>query len=122
MSARPTIIAVVEDDVSMLKGIANLLGVHGFTTELYRSAEQYLADAAVSQATCLLLDIRLSGISGIELNRHLAASGLRLPVIFMTATEDERMKQEALATGCVAYLRKPFLASTLIEAINSAAA
>ena len=115
------IVAVVEDDASMLKGLANLLSVHGFATELYSSAEEYLTCAAESEAVCLLLDIHLGGISGIELTRRLAASGSRLPIIFMTATEDEKLQEEVMAAGCVAYLCKPFLASTLVEALNRAA-
>ena len=104
----------------MLKSLNRLLGTLGFATELYPSAEDYLSRAPGSGAICLLLDIHLGGISGIELERRLAASGSGLPVIFMTATEDEEIEKEAMATGCVAYLHKPFLASALIDALNRA--
>ena len=122
MPATNRTIAVVEDDKSMLKGIANLLSVWGFTTELYSSAEEYLTEASHGEAACLLLDIHLGGMSGIELARRLAASSPHLPVIFMTALEDEKVREEAMATGCVAFLCKPFLATALIEAIDRAAA
>jgi len=121
MSALPKIVAVVEDDASMLKGIERLLGTLGLTTELYLSAEAYLNVAAESAANCLLLDIHLPGMSGIELKRRLVASGSRLPIIFMSSSEDERTQQEAIATGCVAYLQKPFVSSSLIHALNRAA-
>lgn len=121
MSTASPIIAIVEDDASLLKGLARLLETLGFATELYCSAEDYLARVTASNATCLLLDIDLGGLSGIELGRHLAASGSQLPVIFMTALQDEKTQKEAMATGCVAYLQKPFPASALIEALNKAA-
>jgi FixJ family two-component response regulator len=121
MSALPKIVAVVEDDASMLKGIERLLGTLGLTTELYLSAEAYLNVAAESAANCLLLDIHLPGMSGIELKRRLVASGSRLPIIFMSSSEDERTQQEAIATGCVAYLQKPFISSALIHALSRAA-
>jgi len=121
MSALPKIVAVVEDDASMLKGIERLFGTLGLTTELYLSAEAYLNVAAESAANCLLLDIHLPGMSGIELKRRLVASGSRLPIIFMSSSEDERTQQEAIATGCVAYLQKPFISSALIHALSRAA-
>jgi FixJ family two-component response regulator len=115
-----TTVAIVEDDSNMLKGIERLLGVHGFDTEGYPSAEAYLAQAATSKATCLVADIHLSGISGIELGRRVAASGSKLTVIFMTAIDNEYTRKEALMAGCVAYLRKPFPAHMLIDAIGRA--
>jgi FixJ family two-component response regulator len=113
-----TVVAVVEDDVSMLRSVKRLLSALGFATELYDSAETYLHHAKKSAANCLLLDIDLGGISGIELKRRLTASGSRLPVIFMTAIEDERTKNDALAAGCVAFLQKPFAAAALMQALE----
>ena len=97
------IVAVVEDDVSMMTGIERLLWANGFGTETYTSAEAYLERAAASKATCLVVDIHLGGISGIELRRRLAASGSRHAVIFMTAVDNENTRMEAMAAGCVAY-------------------
>ncbi|MGY4502388.1 FixJ family two-component response regulator [Bradyrhizobium sp. GM24.11] len=73
-------------------------------------------------ATCLLLDIHLGGISGIALQRRLAASGSRCPVIFMTASDDEVTRNEAMDAGCIAYLRKPFAQDVLLNAISKAQA
>jgi FixJ family two-component response regulator len=69
-------------------------------------------------ATCLLLDIHLGGISGIELQRRLAASGSKCPVIFMTANDDEGTRDEAVDAGCIAYLRKPFARHALLNAVS----
>ena len=111
------IVAVVEDDANMMKGIERLLSAHGFVTESYVSAEAYLDRAAASKASCLVVDIHLGGMTGIELGRKLTASGSKLAVIFMTAVDSEETQREAIATGCLAYLRKPFPANLLIDAI-----
>ena len=104
----------------MLKGVARLLKAHGFDTEAYTSAEAFLGGAEETMADCLLLDINLGGISGLELQRQLAAAGHKLPIIFMTAVESEIDRKEASEAGCVAYLRKPFPAAQLIAAIGKA--
>ena len=111
-------IAVVEDDPSMLQGLSRLLSAHGFRVLGFTSAESFLDGVAQSEAACLVVDIHLGGISGIDLKRRLIASGSDFPVIFMTAVDTEATRQEAVDAGCVAYLRKPFLAKLLIEAIN----
>jgi FixJ family two-component response regulator len=112
-------IAIVEDDPSMLQGLNRLLSARGYNVEPFSSAELFLEDAANCKATCLLLDIQLGGISGIELKRRLASSGSSLPVIFMTGINSEAVRQEALEVGCVALLKKPFLAKLLIDAIDA---
>jgi FixJ family two-component response regulator len=114
------VIAIVEDDPSMLKGVGRLLSAHGFLTEAYTSAEAFLEHAAATEASCLLLDINLGGISGIELSHRLAAGGSKLPVIFMTAVDSESIQREAALAGCIAYLRKPFPSGQLIDAIGRA--
>lgn len=78
-----------------------------------------MEDAANCKAACLLVDIRLAGISGIDLKRRLASSGSSMPVIFMTGIDNEAVRQEALDLGCVAFLKKPFLAKLLIDAIDA---
>jgi FixJ family two-component response regulator len=118
MSIRRKVVAVVDDDPAMLKAIERLLNAKGFDVEVFSSAEAFLDNAATSVAGCLVLDIHLDGMSGIELRRRLAASGSRLPVIFMTAVNEEATRKEAVAAGCIAYLRKPFPAHLLIEAID----
>jgi FixJ family two-component response regulator len=112
-------IAVVDDNPSMLQGLNRLLSAHGFRVRTFASAESFLESFAECEADCLLLDIRLGGgISGIDLQRRLTSSGSELPVIMMTAIDNEVTRQEAFDAGCVAYLRKPFLAKLLIDAIG----
>ena len=121
MLKRRKIVAVIDDDPSMLRAAENLLDAHGFATKVFASAEEFLARGVATQVDCLLLDIHLGGMSGIELRRQLKVSGSGLPVIFMTALDDEAMRSQALKEGCVALLRKPFQARQLIDAIGKAA-
>ena len=118
MDNRMRTIAIIDDNPSMLKGLDRLLSAHGFRVQTFTSAELFLERFAECKADCLLLDIHLGGISGIDLQRRLTSSGTDLPVIFMTAIDNEATRQEAFDAGCVAYLRKPFLANLLIDAIN----
>jgi len=114
-------IAVVDDDASMLKGIERLLGAHGFATKVFASAEAFLDLDGAADVDCLLVDIHLGGMSGIELRHQLKASDCKLPVIFMTAFDDEATRMQAQSAGCVAFLHKPFVANLLIAAIEQAA-
>src|SRR5262245_1771272 len=115
-----TIVAVVDDDPSMLDAAETLLNAQGFTAMVFASAEEFLDRGAVTQVDCLLLDIHLGGMSGLELRRRLRRSGSMLPVIFMTALDDEAVREQALKTDCVAFLRKPFEARQMIAAIKRA--
>ena len=119
--ARPTVVIVVDDNAGLLKSVARLLAHHGIDSRTFASAEALLESDSVQTATCLLLDIHLGGISGIELQRRLAASGSKWPVIFMTAS-DEATRNEAMDAGCIAYLRKPFAGQVLLDAIGKAVA
>jgi FixJ family two-component response regulator len=114
-------IAIVDDNPSLLQGLSRLLSAHGFRVRTFASAELFLEDIAKCEADCLLLDIHLAGISGIDLQRQLTSSGTDLPVIFMTGIDNAATRQEAFDAGCVAYLKKPFLAKLLIDAINGVA-
>ena len=118
--ARPTVVIVVDDNEGVLKSVARLLAHHGIDGRTFASAEALLESDSVQTATCLLIDIHLGGISGIELQRRLAVSGSKCPVIFMTANDDEATRKEAVGAGCIAYLRKPFASPVLLDAIRKA--
>lgn len=120
MPAWQKVVAVVDDDASMLGATRDLLEVHGFATRIFASAEEFLDSGAAAEVNCLLLDIQLGGISGIELRRRLKVSASELPVIFMTALDDEGTRAEAHKAGCVAFLRKPYSKRELIDAIEKA--
>ncbi|WOH74041.1 response regulator [Bradyrhizobium sp. NDS-1] len=111
-------IAVVDDNPSMLQGLNRLLSAYGFRVLTFASAESFLEADAGCAADCLLLDVHLAGISGIELQRRLISSGRELPVIIMTAIDSEAIRQEAFDAGCIAFLKKPFLSKLLIDALD----
>ncbi|MDW6024253.1 response regulator [Mesorhizobium sp. BAC0120] len=112
--------AVVEDDASMLRSIQRLLAVEGFNVEAYESAEAFLGRHSTSQVDCMVLDIQLPKMSGLELRGRLTTMSSDLPIIFITAIEEEAVRKAAAQLGCVAYLRKPFPPETLIAAISDA--
>ena len=118
MTIREKAVAVVDDDPLMLGAIDRLLKARGFEVMAFQSAEAFLEDEASKEVACLVLDISLGGISGLELGRRLAASGNRPPIVFITAIEDAWAHREAIEIGCVAYLPKPFQGSELIRAIS----
>lgn len=118
MEADPKVV-VLDDDEGILQSIERFLGLHGFETRTFNSAETLIDSGEVETAVCLLLDIQLGvGISGIDLRRRLAASGSKCPVIFMTARDDDRTFNDAMAAGCVAFLLKPFDPILLLDAIK----
>ncbi|MBY5717486.1 response regulator [Rhizobium leguminosarum] len=113
-------VAVVDDDASLRRSLGRLLNAYGFLAEEYASAEAFLARDSKTAIDCLVLDIDLGGMSGIDLQRRLKAEGTTLPVIFITALETASVKAEAEKVGCVAYLQKQFSGAALIAAINKA--
>jgi FixJ family two-component response regulator len=122
MPTRQKVVAIVEDDPNMLRATTDLLDAHGFATVAFASAEAFLERGIAKAVDCLLLDVDLGGMSGIDLRRQLRVSGCTLPIIFMTAIDDEAIERQALASGCAAYLRKPFPPGALIDAIRKAVA
>ena len=120
MARRKETIAIVDDDPSMLRATEELLGAQGFSTRAFSSAEEFLVRGVAGQVDCLLLDIHLGGMSGIELRNQLKISRSTLPVIFITALDDEEIRSEARNAGCAAFLRKPYSARQLMDAIKKA--
>jgi FixJ family two-component response regulator len=120
MSAREHIIAVVDDDANVRKALARLLSVFGYRVELFASAADFLAAAPASEATCLLIDIRLGETSGLDLARRLVASGFDFPIVFMTGSMDSAIRSQCMDLGCVAFLQKPIPEDRLTAAIAKA--
>src|SRR5215468_4583475 len=113
-------VAVIDDDPEMRASMASLLSAYGYCPETFDSAETFLTCASTSKATCLVVDIELGDISGVELAHQLAADGFTYPIIFMTGLDDEIIRSQAAAAGGVAFLHKPFPAQTLFDAIKKA--
>jgi len=115
-----TYVAVVDDDESVCRSLARLLRASGIHAVSYPSAELFLADTGRPKFDCLVLDVMLTGMSGIELHRQLKAIGSTTPVIYITAHDDPATRQKAVATGCAAYFRKNDPGEAVLKAICEA--
>jgi FixJ family two-component response regulator len=122
MSApRQTYVAVVDDDENAGRALGRLLRAEGFQPVCYLSAEAFLADTARPVFACLVFDVQLGGISGIELHRQLVASGSSTPVVYITAHDEPQTREQAEAAGCAAYFRKTAPGRDVVQAIRCAA-
>lgn len=113
---------IVDDDPSTLASMSRLLRAHGFVATLFDSAGALLDHDEMERAICIVLDIDLDGSSGIDLRRSLTERGVTAPVIYMTGNDSAANRTAAIASGCVAYLTKPFSAEALIDPVTRAAA
>jgi FixJ family two-component response regulator len=114
------LISIVDDDESMREAIQSLLRSVGFRTQMFASAEQFLQSDQIETTACLILDVRMPGMSGLELQRHLMATQYRIPIVFVTAHGDEEARSRALQEGAVEFLLKPFSEEALLNAIQVA--
>ena len=113
------VVGIVENNPAMLSSTARLLQAAGYDTELFSSGEALLDAVATTAAACFVIDTHLGGINGVEVARRLAARGSSVPIIFMSGAADRLAEQAAAEAGCIAFLRKPFAADLLLEAIES---
>jgi FixJ family two-component response regulator len=120
--ANQNVVVIVDDDPGTLRGLKRLLGKHGYDSLLFESAEAFESCNDLDGAICIVLDIQLDGISGIEVRYRLIDAGISLPVIYMTANDSDTIRAAAIESGCVAYLTKPFSAKSLISSIERVAA
>jgi FixJ family two-component response regulator len=116
------LVYVVDDDPGTLKGVKRLLREHGYDSVVFPSAEAFKNHDDFDAACCVILDINLDKDSGIDLRRRLKAAGISLPVIYMTGNDNPVVRAAALASGCIAYLTKPFAAKSLLEPVAKASA
>jgi FixJ family two-component response regulator len=116
----PPLISVVDDDESVREAIESLLKSVGMRVAVLASAEEFLSSPHLEVTDCLILDVRMPGMNGLELQRQLSAANSRIPVIFITAHGDEEARAQALAAGAVAFLHKPFSEEALLSAIEIA--
>jgi FixJ family two-component response regulator len=114
------LIAIVDDDDSLRKSLDNLIRSVGFRTQGFSSAEAFLSSNQVHDTACLILDVRMPGMSGLELQRQMVAANWPLPLIFVTAHADDDARAQALAAGAVDFLYKPFREEDLLKAIDTA--
>ena len=115
-----SLIAVVDDDQSVREGLENLISSVGFEVKSFASAEDFLDSETPIQTDCAILDVRLPGISGLELQQRLTADGQSIPIIIITAQDDYQTQHKAVAAGAIAFIKKPFKEELLLTALESA--
>jgi FixJ family two-component response regulator len=121
VTQKPTkLVAIVDDDESMRSALQGLLKVAGMPAQAFASAEEFLKSGQQHQTACLIADIRMPGMSGLELQAQLNADRCRIPTIFITAHGDEKMRLQALREGAVEFLSKPFDDEALLESVRAA--
>jgi len=114
------VVSVVDDDESLRRSLRNLLRSVGFGVETFASAEEFLRSAQRENTGCLVLDLRMTGMSGLDLLRHLAVADSPIPVVILTAHGDEETRRRSLQAGAVAFLDKPFRSDVLLDAVRDA--
>jgi FixJ family two-component response regulator len=114
------LISIVDDDESIREAIQSLLRSVGFRVKTFASAEQFFQSDQIENTACLILDVRMPGMSGLELQRRLMATQRRIPIVFVTAHGDEEVRSRALQEGAVEFLLKPFSEEALLNAIQAA--
>ena len=113
-------VAIVDDEEEVRVALEGLLKSAGLTAQAFESAEGFINSGQQSQAACLIADIRMPGMSGLELQAKLNAEGCRIPIIFITAHGDAKMRMQALRAGAVEFLAKPFDDEALLESVRAA--
>jgi FixJ family two-component response regulator len=118
--SKSSLIAVVDDDEAIREATESLLRSVGFRAVVFPSAEDFLRSSHLQDTACLIVDVRMPGMSGLELQRQLAAANYSMPIIFITAHGDEEARARALRAGAVAFLDKPFSDEVLLRAVQAA--
>lgn len=117
---RTRLVAIVDDDDSMRSALLGMLRVVGLPARAFSSAEEFLESGQQNAVACLIADIRMPGMSGLELQAKLNADRCRVPIIFLTAHGDEKMRMQALRAGAVEFMAKPFDDEALLESVRVA--
>jgi len=114
------VVSIVDDDISVRRSTQRLLRSSGFRAEAFASAEEFLDSKSRAETACLILDLRMPGMNGLELQRRLSQNGHRVPIIFLSAQASEEDERSALSAGAIHFLRKPISKEALLNAIRDA--
>ena len=114
------LISVIDDDESVRRTTTRLIESFGFSTAAFESAETFLSSGHLNDTSCLIVDVRMPGISGLQLQSQLATAGRSIPIIFITAHDDNESRRRAMQAGAIAFLGKPFSDEQLLESIRLA--
>jgi FixJ family two-component response regulator len=120
MTAERSLVSVIDDDESVRESLPDLLRQFGFAALAFPSAEAFLESHFVGTTRCLVLDVAMPGMSGLDLQQELMRRRWEIPIVFITATGDQTIRPRVLAQGAVECLAKPFSETALLEALNAA--
>jgi FixJ family two-component response regulator len=120
MTGNQSIVMIVDDDDSIRKAVRRLMKSYGFAVETFASATEYLGSDRLDKTSCLVLDVHMPDMNGLELQKRIVESGHAIPIIFITAFTDENARAQAMRAGAVDYLAKPFSDEELLECIHVA--
>jgi len=120
--ADPTtiLVSIVDDDESVRDALKGFMQSVGFAAEIFSSAEDFLGSDILDKTSCLIVDVQMSAMTGLELQRHLSNDQSQIPMIFITARDDAAVRAQALKAGAVDFLKKPFAGDALLDAIGAA--
>ena len=113
------LVAIVDDDASMRQSTDRLIRSFGYRTQVFASGQEFLSSGAVERAACLLLDVRMPGMDGLDVQRNLAERGVRIPIVFITGRASDEEERRARSGGAVEFLRKPVPQASLRQAIEN---
>jgi FixJ family two-component response regulator len=120
MTGNASIVMIVDDDNSIRKSVRRLMKAFGVAVETFASAEEFLGSDRLDKTSCLILDVHMPGMNGLELQKRLVASGSAIPIIFITAFSNDDARAQAMKAGAVGYLAKPFDDEELLNCIHAA--
>jgi FixJ family two-component response regulator len=117
---KKSLVFIVDDDPSVRKALKRFVASAGYCVETYASAQEFLSSVPVFAKGCLILDLRMPGLNGLDLQAQLSVLKYKLPIIFITAFDSPQDRKQAMDAGAVAFLRKPFSDQTILNALESA--
>jgi FixJ family two-component response regulator len=115
-----SLISIVDDDQSVREATTSLLKSNGFRAEVFASSEDFLASRYLDETKCLILDVQMPGMNGLELQRRLASENRCIPIIFISAHDNQEVRKQATRSGAIDFLPKPFSEEALLRAIRAA--
>jgi FixJ family two-component response regulator len=119
-TTEPLLLSVVDDDEMLRESLPDLLREFGFSARAFSSGQEFLSSEYVDETRCLILDVSMPGMSGLEVQEELKRRGQPIPIIFITGQKDEDVRRQALRQGAVKFLYKPFSDGALLDAVNAA--
>src|ERR1700750_2096804 len=118
--SKPSLISVIDDDASVRAATNNLLSSHGYLVDVFASAEEFLQSADLHDLSCVVADVQMAAMSGLDLLTHVRTLGYKAPFIFITAFPEESVRARALKAGAICFLAKPFAGPALIACVETA--